>query len=82
MDTPSKPITMNISRTSGLGARIAGTIIVGVGWLAFLILYLAFLAGELNFWQNLAVFLASLLIIGGVIVVLWVTWGTKTFIED
>jgi len=66
----------------GIGARIAGTIIVGVGWLAFIILYLAFLAGDFNFWQNLAVFLASLLIVGGIIVVLWVTWGTRTFIED
>jgi len=26
--------------------------------------------------------LASLLIVGGIIVVLWVTWGTRTFIED
>jgi len=73
---------MNPGGTGGLGTRIAGTIIVGVSWLAFIILYLAFLAGDFNFWQNLAVFLASLLIIGGIIVVLWVTWGTKTFMED
>ncbi len=65
-------MTMN-----GLGTRVAGTIIVGVGWLVFLILYLAFYAGSFNIWQNLAIFLASLLISGGLIAALWVVWALR-----
>jgi hypothetical protein len=62
---------------NGLGTRVAGTIIVGVGWLVFLILYLAFYAGSFNIWQNLAIFLASLLISGGLIAALWVVWALR-----
>ena len=63
----------------GVGARIGATIIIGVLWLAFQILWLAFWAGEFNIWQNIAVFLASILIAGAIVAVLWITWGTSKF---
>jgi len=44
---------------TSLSSRIIGTVIAGVGWFAFIVLYLAFLAGNLDFWQKIAVFLAS-----------------------
>jgi len=56
------------------GSRIAGTIIVGVGWLAFILLWLAFYAGNFDFWQNIAVLLASIIIAIGITAVMWIKW--------
>jgi len=58
-------------------SRIAGTIIIGVCWLAFIVLYLAFFAGNFNFWQKIAIFIASGAIVAGIISVMWVKWALK-----
>jgi len=60
-----------------LRGRVAGTVIAFFGWLAFIVLYLAFLAGGLDFWQKLAVFIASGSIIIAIIAVLWIRWAMK-----
>ena len=60
-----------------MGTRVAGTILVGVLWFAFIVLYLAFYAGDFNLWQKAAVFLASGAIAGGLIAVFWVKWALK-----
>jgi len=61
----------------GMGLRISITIITGIGWLVFLILWLAFYAGNHSGYQNLAIALASILIVGAIIGPVWVTWGMK-----
>jgi hypothetical protein len=55
-----------------LRSRIAGTIIVGVCWLVFIILFLAFYSGNFGFWQNLAIFLVSAIIAVGMVAVMWI----------
>jgi len=60
-----------------LASSVIATILGGVLWFAFIILYLAFYAGYLDFWQKTAVFLASGAIVGGVIGVFWVMYGFK-----
>jgi hypothetical protein len=60
-----------------MGSRVAGTILVGVFWFAFIVLYLAFFAESFNFWQKAATFLATGAIASGVIAVLWVKWALK-----
>ena len=57
-----------------LATRIAGTIMTGVVWFAFIVLYLAFFAEGYNLWQKAAIFLASGAIAGGVVAVLWIKW--------
>ncbi len=57
-----------------LGSRIAATILVVVFWFAFIVLYLAFFAGGLDWWQKAAVFLASGAIATGLVAALWVKW--------
>jgi len=54
-----------------LAARITGTIVAFFGWLAFIVLYLAFYAGGLDFWQKLAIFIASGSILVVVIAIIW-----------
>jgi len=44
---------------NSLGSKVAATVIIGVGWLAFIVLYLAFFAGNFDFWQKLAILIAS-----------------------
>ena len=54
--------------------RTAGTVIAFFGWLAFIVLYLAFFAGNMDFWQKLSVFIASGAIVTAIIAVLWIRW--------
>jgi hypothetical protein len=62
---------------TSLGMRVAGTVLVGAFWLAFIVLYLAFFAGGLDFWQKLAVFIASRAIVTGIVAVIWIKWALK-----
>jgi hypothetical protein len=57
------------------GSGIIATILVSVFWFAFIVLYLAFYAGNLNLWQKAAVLLASGAIASGLIAVFWVKWA-------
>lgn len=58
-----------------MGGKVIGTILVGVVWFAFIVLYLAFFAEGFNLWQKAAIFLASGAIATGIVAVLWVKWA-------
>jgi hypothetical protein len=57
-----------------LGTRVAGTVAVVFGWLAFVVLYLAFFADGFDFWQKTAVFIASGAIVLGAITLMWIRY--------
>ena len=61
----------------GFRWRVALSIIVGIGWLIFLILWLGFFAGDFNVYQNIAIFLVSLLGIAVILGPAWAHWGMK-----
>jgi hypothetical protein len=61
----------------GLGWRIAVTILTGVSWLSFTIIWMFFFAGSYDAYRNLAVLLASLLIALGTIGGIWLGWGLR-----
>ena len=63
--------------TPGMRWRVSLSIIIGVGWLVFLILWLAFYASDFNVYQNIAIVLASLLVVGAVLGAAWAPWGMK-----
>lgn len=67
----------DIVESPGLHWRISLSIIMGVGWLAFLILWFFFYAQNFSLYQNIAVFFASLLIIGGILGAAWAPWGMR-----
>jgi len=54
------------------GWTISATVLVGVFWFAFIVLYLAFLAAGFDCPQRAAVFLASGAIACGLIAVFWI----------
>jgi hypothetical protein len=68
----SEAVDMN-----GLGAKAAGTVVILFGWLAIVVLYLAFFAGGFDFWQKLAVFIASGAIVIAIVAVMWIRWAVK-----
>jgi len=64
-------------KTKGYGWRVSLSIIMGVGWLIFLILWLFFYASDFNVYQNIAIFIVSVLVVGGVLGAAWAPWGIK-----
>jgi hypothetical protein len=56
------------------GARVSGTVAVIFGWLAFIVLYLAFFAGGFDFWQKLAIFIASGAIVICAVALMWIRY--------
>jgi hypothetical protein len=61
----------------GLSWRVSLTILLGVGWLIFLIIWLAFFASGYTGYQNFAIFLVSILVLGGILGIPWTIYGFK-----
>lgn len=61
----------------GMAWRVAVSVFVGVCWMIFIILFLFFYAGNYSLYQNLAVFLASILVVAAVLGPMWAYWGIK-----
>ena len=66
-----------IMKTKGFGWRISLSIISVVGWLIFLIIWLFFYASDFNVYQNIAIFIVSILAFGGIMGATWAPWGIK-----
>lgn len=66
-----------MSKTQPEPARIYATIGISFAWLLFVALWLFFYAASFSIIQNIGIFLASVAIVGIVIVILWVPWGLK-----
>jgi len=72
-----------IIETKGMGWRVSLSILVGVGWLVFLLIWFFFYAGSVSNWEkNVAIFLLSLLAICGILGVPWAIWGIRRQTEE
>ena len=58
--------------TPGFAWRVGLSIFVVFGWLAFMLIWLFFYAGDYNGYQNLAIVITSLLILGAVTSSTWI----------
>jgi hypothetical protein len=58
-------------------APIVVSIVGVIGWLVFILLYALFWSKGFSLFQNLTVTVASLLIVGLVIGLVWVVWGFR-----
>jgi hypothetical protein len=72
MDRNSQKMDMR-----GFGWRVSLSVLVSIGWLAFLVIWLFFYAGDYSIYQNLAVFLASILIVAAIMGASWASWGIR-----
>ncbi|HJW98427.1 MAG TPA: hypothetical protein VJ529_04790 [Candidatus Bathyarchaeia archaeon] len=59
---------------NNFAVRVTGTVAAFFGWLAFIVLYLAFFGTTFSFWQSLAIFLASGAIVIGIVAIIWIHW--------
>ena len=66
-----------VMNTKGVGWRVSLSIVVAVGWLVFLIVWLAFFAGTYSWEKNLAIVLLSILILAGILGIPWAIWGLR-----
>lgn len=66
-----------ILSTPGFAWRVGLSILVVFGWLAFVIIWLFFYAEDYDVWQNIAIFLVSIIIGIGVLAAAWASWGIK-----
>jgi len=57
--------------------RAAVSAVVAIGWLIFLIAHLFFWAKYYTIYENIAIFLVSLLVLAAVMAPLWMIWGMK-----
>jgi len=61
----------------GLIWRVTLSIIVGAGWLIFLLLWLLFYGTDYSGYQNVSIFFLSILIIAIILGLSWVSWHFK-----
>ena len=59
----------------GWAAKVAVSIVTGVGWLIFLILFLVFYAEGFSIYENLGIVLAPLLVMCAILGPMWASWG-------
>jgi len=64
-------------KTSGFKGRVVVSIVIPLAWIIFLIYWFYFPAKDFDGYQNIAIFLVSLLVVGGILVGIWVPWGMK-----
>jgi hypothetical protein len=65
------------NESKGLAWRVSLSILVGVGWLVFLVLWLFFYAKNYAWEQNIAIFLMSILLLTGLLGVPWAYWALQ-----
>lgn len=67
----------DIMETKGFGWKVSLSILVGVAWLVFVILWLFFYAGEYKWEKNVSIILLSILVVGLVLGAPWTMWGLR-----
>lgn len=63
--------------TPGFAWRVGLSIFVVFGWLAFLLIWLFFYAGDYDVFQNIAIFLVSVIVGIGILAGAWASWGIR-----
>ncbi|MEI6796667.1 MAG: hypothetical protein WCK39_07365 [Methanomassiliicoccales archaeon] len=70
-------VIQDLQPPRGLGWRISLTVLLGIGWLAFIIIWLFFYAGKFYLHQNIAVFILSVVVAIGLASIVWISFGLR-----
>ncbi len=57
--------------------RVSVTILLITAWLVFIIVYAFFWSAPYNLFQNVVLFIASLIALFGLIAAVWASWGMR-----
>jgi hypothetical protein len=66
---------MTMEGVRGIAWRLAASLLIGVLWFAFLMVWLFFLSSDFSFYENLAVILLSGVAALGSLMALWLIYG-------
>jgi len=61
----------------GMGWRVPASILIGVGWLAFVIIWLFFYASDQTIYRNLTVLFVSVIVAIVLMAIIWVGFGLR-----
>lgn len=61
----------------GIRRRILASIVSTVGWLSFVLLFLAFWGSHFSLFQDIVVVIVSLLILAGFLLGIWIAFGLR-----
>lgn len=59
----------------GMKPRVTATIILGIGWLAFVGIFLIFWTGSMSILQVIGVIIVSMVVLAGLLAAMWASWG-------
>ncbi len=74
--TPSAPWERGMV-PHGFRGRVLLSVLGPIAWLIFTLLYVGFWAKGFTIFQDVVVVLVSILVLGGVMAAVWITWGTR-----
>jgi hypothetical protein len=63
------------------GWRIPLSVVTGIGWLVFLVIWLFFYAGDYKLIQNIGMFLLSIMFVALILGVAWAAWAFSGMTE-
>ncbi len=63
-----------IPKRSSIGWRAAVSAVSGLGWLIFLVYWLLVGSAYFNLYQNIAIFIISILVLAAVNMITWLSW--------
>lgn len=61
----------------GMQWRVSATILLITAWLVFILIYAFFWSGHYDLFQNVVLFIASLIALFGLIAAMWAGWGMR-----
>ena len=61
----------------GWAWRTAVSSVVAIGWLIFVIIHLFFWAKHYTIYENIAIFLVSILVLAAILAPVWILWGVR-----
>jgi hypothetical protein len=61
----------------GMRVRVAASILLGVGWLSFVLLYAGFWVDGYSLFQSIVIVLVSMLVLAGIMGAMWASWGMR-----
>jgi hypothetical protein len=64
-------------KMAGFASRVVVSIIIPLALMIFLIIWFFFYATNFDLYQNIAVFIVSILIMAGIMGAIWAPWGMK-----
>ncbi len=74
---PGPPWTWPGGLRQGMQWRVSVTILLITAWLVFILIYTFIWSGTYSLFQNVVLFIASLIALFGLIAALWAGWGMR-----